>query len=493
MSTPFPLQPSAESYLRLHGEVNLRTSAYAIPYLLRYNMACIVDLAERRIVDGACSRNILRALQEVAGARLELDPRLEDLQPNLERQVAVRAGEDAAGWLTVGRARRECGHIAQYLAMRAEALDLLGTALDLDACLLERARGHLETAVPYYTGLRRAEPITFGYYLASFAEELETGIEAAHGSYGLFRRSTAGSGNIIPGPVPLDRGRVAALLGMAETTRHSLYGQNNIDVPLAMLSAGTMLGTTMLRMVTDLSLWHSSDIGIVGFSDALSGGSFIMPQKRNASWMRPVRRLVSEARSRYLEASESLAHSVPMSTGDLLATMPLVHEGFAALIGALSLTREAMAGMAVNAERGRELAGKDLTQSLELVGVVMRHLALPWREAEHLVTLMTESAKKADPADPVFTVASCQQVIEAEGGGRWTVPEPALRDALDVRRIIESRGDSGPQPAAVARHLEEQAAATAQRSKEIATEKSRLDDVWTRLDERVRDLAASEP
>lgn len=489
MSSAFPLQPSAESYLRLHGEVNLSTSAYAIPYLLRYNMACVVDLAERGVVGEACTRDLLRALLDIAASGLALDPRLEDLQPNLERQVAARAGEEAAGWLTVGRARRECSHIAQYLSIRAEALELAARALDLDACLLDGARRHLETVVPYFTGLRRAEPITFGYYLAAFAEELETGIEAVQGCYRLFRRSTAASGNIIPGPVPLDRARVAALLGMAVTTRYSLYGQNNIDVPLAMLGSGTMLGTTMLRLVTDLSLWHSTDIGIVRFSDALSGGSFIMPQKRNASWMRPVRRLASQARSRYLEASESLAHSIPMSTGDLLATMPLVHEGMAALTGALELTREAMASMAVDGARGDELAGKDLTQSLELVGVVMRHLGIPWREAEHLVTRMAQRARQADPSDPVFTVALCAEVIAEETDGQATVPEPALRQALEVRGIIEGRGGSGPRPASVARHLDEQEEASLARRGDVSAERSRLEKVWTGLDARVRELA----
>lgn len=485
----FPMQPTAEKYLRLHGNANLEKTRYCVPYLIRYNIACVIDLAERSVIRPDVASNVLKALLDIAGEGLPLDPALEDVQPNLEQAVRVRAGAEFAASLTLGRARRECAHVAQYLAVRADSLEVLSRALDFEETLLSRAQEHLRTLVPYYTGFRRAEPITFGYYLGAFAEEFEVAISAVQGTYALLHRSPAGSANVIPGPVPLDRSRVAGLLGMRQPVRFSLYGQNNIDVPLMVLGMSAMLASSLLRMLSDLSLWHSSDIGIVTFADAYSGGSFIMPQKRNASWMRPARRLISEARSRYAQASESVAHSVPMSVGELLSTMPVVHEGLTGIADALDLSREAVATMAVNERRGRELAGKDLTQSLELVGVLMKQGGMTWRTAEKAVGAMAEEARRENKDDPAFTAQLCQKVLTRTTHGSVSIPEAEFDRALDAWKIVEGRGDSGPQPEAVAGNLSRQRQLLEEMRASVRAEQSRLDAVWRQLEDRACEMS----
>src|SRR5438128_653549 len=120
--------PSAKSYVEQYSSVTLANTRYSYDHLLRYHLASMVLLAEQGILARDRARKIVNVLFELRTLGLdglELDPALENIQPNLERAVIERLGADIGGDLSIGRARHEFGYVAEYLALREATLDAM--------------------------------------------------------------------------------------------------------------------------------------------------------------------------------------------------------------------------------------------------------------------------------------------------------------------------------------------------------------------------------
>jgi argininosuccinate lyase len=148
--------------------------------------------------------------------------------------------------------------------------------------VLSLAREHAETVMPGYTHLQHAQPWTFGHYLLRQASVFERDLERLAGAFGRTNRSGLGAAANAGTSWPLDRRRVAELLGHEGLVRNAsdagVFARDYIEEDVACLA---LLMSNLGRLATDLYVWHAWEFGFVEVADGLAGTSSIMPQKKN--------------------------------------------------------------------------------------------------------------------------------------------------------------------------------------------------------------------
>ena len=478
-------QPTAPLYVDHFCRGNIEGSKFSYLHLLRYNLASVLTLHHQGMIPRERARRLASALLELMRLGpdgIELDPGLEDIQPNIERAVLERIGTEDGGDLSLGRARFEFVYIGIYLAIREEVLAARKGILDTVGALLALSQTHLDTLASYYTHHIRAEPITFGYYFSSFAEAFLAAADRLEASYHRFSVSPAGVGQVVPTSFPLDRPFLAKLLGMQTVVKHSLYGYWNVDVLLDVLGVAALTGGTMGRFASDLYWWSSSDLRLMTWGEEWTGGSFIMPQKRNPSWLKPVRQAAIDIATGHAKALNEYLNTAPMLLVGLIEVPGLVHRGLDDLRLGLQLLSSALPTARIDAERGRQHAQSDFIQAARIVHQLVKSRQASWREAELVVgEFVREVIGRGQDCNALEAKRLCQ--IARERLARdVSITQRDLAESLDPAAIVRSRGDSGPAPAAVRKAIEAQQAAVADGKAAIAAETRRLAHVWRDLE-----------
>lgn len=483
-------QPTAPLYVDRFCRNNIEGSRFSYQHLLRYNLASILTLHRQGLIPRDRAARITSALLDLMredAPEIEMDPALEDIQPSIERVLIERLGARDGGEISLGRARFEFGYLGFYLAIREELLDACSLVLDATNALLGLAEAHRESLASYYTHHIRGEPITLGYYFASIAEGFLASVERIATSYGRFGKSPAGVGQIVPTSFPLDRVYLASLLGMDRTVRHSLYGYWNVDVLLDALGSTALAAAGMGRFAADLYWWSSSDLGLMKWGEEWTGGSFIMPQKRNPSWLKPVRQAAIDVTNLHAKATAEYLHTAPMLLVGLIEVPGLTHQGIDSLSYGMTLLAQALPTMKLHAERGRQQASSDFIQTAQLVHFLVKTGQASWRQAEVIVGRFIRDAIASGIDSSSLRVPELLRFAQEEGIA-LEITQAQLQASFDPAAIVATRGDSGPAPEAVQRACTEHRREAEERRSWVQAEKARIAQVWKDLQGAARKL-----
>ena len=132
-----------------------------------------------------------------------------------------------------------------------------------------------------YTHLQRAQPVTFAHYILAYAQMLMRDYDRICDCGKRMRVMPLGSGALASTTYPINRERVAELLGFPKVTENSIDGVSDRDFVIELASALSILMMHMSRFSEEIILWCSSEFGFIELDDAFSTGSSIMPQKKN--------------------------------------------------------------------------------------------------------------------------------------------------------------------------------------------------------------------
>ncbi|MSV73869.1 MAG: argininosuccinate lyase, partial [Actinobacteria bacterium] len=178
--------------------------------LLDADLAHVIGLHEAGILDDAVVRPLLAgllAMGEVPFADFPYDVMLGDAYNSREKELVRRIGV-TAGYVHLGRTRREAGRIAFRLEVRDRIESLADATADLADALADRAHDLADAVWADVTYLQLAQPSTFGHYLASFAEEAARHLPRLRAAHGWVDTSPAGSGGVAGTRMSLDRDRL---------------------------------------------------------------------------------------------------------------------------------------------------------------------------------------------------------------------------------------------------------------------------------------------
>ena len=204
----------------------------------------------------------------------------EDIHMNIEKRLLEKIGE-VAGKLHTGRSRND--QIATDMRMYVKDIcsESVKQIVALQLALLDKAKIHLETILPGYTHLQRAQPVLLSHHLLAYVEMLERDIQRMIASYESANVCPLGSGALAGVPYNIDREKVATELGFSGLTVNSMDAVSDRDFVLNYHYAAAVCMTHLSRLAEELILWSSSEFRFVDLADNYTTGSSMMPQKRN--------------------------------------------------------------------------------------------------------------------------------------------------------------------------------------------------------------------
>jgi len=217
---------------------------------------------------------------EIEKGTFPFDPRLEDIHMNIEHRLSDLVGP-VAGRLHTGRSRNDQVATDLALYLRDRVREVQCGLLELQRVLVERAKEEIDTALPGYTHLQRAQPVRLAHHWLAYTEMFSRDGKRFQALEQRLALCPLGAGALAGSTLPLDRAYTAELLGFDGPTANSLDTVASRDAALEFLAACAICMVHLSRISEELVLWSSAEFGFVELSDAYSTGSSLMPQKKN--------------------------------------------------------------------------------------------------------------------------------------------------------------------------------------------------------------------
>ncbi len=199
---------------------------------------------------------------------------------NIEQILTERIG-DAGKRLHTARSRNDQVALDLRLYVKKEILAIKALVLEFMEALCASAEENLETVMPGYTHLQRAQPVTFGHYMMAYANMMKRDVVRLENCLEGMDDMPLGSGALASTTYPIDRDFVRQQLGFSRVTDNSLDGVSDRDYCIELTSALSILMMHISRLSEEIIAWCSWEFKFVELDDAFSTGSSIMPQKKN--------------------------------------------------------------------------------------------------------------------------------------------------------------------------------------------------------------------
>jgi argininosuccinate lyase len=383
-----------------------------------------------------------KVLEEIEAGRFAFSPALEDVHMNVESRLKELIGEPA-GRLHTARSRNDqvATDFKLYVRDWIDAADPAFAALQL--ALARKAEAHFDLAMPGFTHLQPAQPVTFGHHLLAYVEML-----------------ARDRGRLAGTSFPIDRHMTAEALGFDRPTANSLDAVADRDFALETLAAAAIAATHLSRLAEEIVIWATPQFGFVRLSDRFTTGSSIMPQKRNPDAAELVRAKVGRIAGAFqslliVMKGLPLAYAKDMqedkeATFDALASLRL---GLAAMTGMIE-------DLEPNAPAMRAAAAQGHATATDLADWLVRSLGLPFREAHHvtgrivaaaearglsLEKLPLEAMRAVHPGitNDVYSVLSVESSLRSRASPGGTAPQNVRKMARAWIKRLEKGSPRG--------------------------------------------------
>lgn len=219
-------------------------------------------------------------LSEARVGSLAPDALSEDVHSFIEQELTRRLG-DAGKAVHAGRSRNDQIALDMKLFLRKAFSGAMEGLFDVIDALCDLASHHVETYMPAYTHMRRAQPSSLAFHLLAWCAALERDCSRFADAARRADECPLGSAAVAGSGLPLDRGAVAAALGFCRPSRNAMDATADRDACVDYAAAASSLLMHLSRYCEEIILWSSAEFGFVDIADRCSTGSSIMPQKRN--------------------------------------------------------------------------------------------------------------------------------------------------------------------------------------------------------------------
>lgn len=219
-------------------------------------------------------------LKELEEGNLEFSQDAEDIHMNVETLLIQKIG-DVGKKLHTGRSRNDQVALDVRLYLKEEIVYIIQLLVELEKTLLKLAQKHINTIMPGYTHLQKAQPVTFAHHCMAYWEMFYRDIHRFKDVHKRTDMMPLGSGALAGTTFPLDRNMVKEELGFKEVTRNSMDAVSDRDFIIEFNSAAAILMMHLSRFCEELIIWSSDEFRFIEMDDAFSTGSSIMPQKKN--------------------------------------------------------------------------------------------------------------------------------------------------------------------------------------------------------------------
>lgn len=460
--TGFP-HPAYRAIVLDPALANARTRLFGP--MLAANTAHVVMLAEQGILTSDQAAALLRAIKQVEAEGVEqivakAPASAEDLFFMVEGELIVLAGPDVGGNLQLARSRNDLGAALWRLVARERILDVIEQTLTFRQSLLTLAEQHVESIMPGYTHTQPAQPTTLAHYLAGVWGPLERDIARLQAAYARVNQSPLGAAAFTTTAFPIDRARVAALLGFDGIIENGYDAVGASDVMLEAVGALVVCASSLSRFLYDLLVWARVEVGFIRVDNSFVQISSIMPQKRNPVVLEHLR-----AHLAYIygdaAAVQTMTHNAAFAdTNDVEDDIQIpLYRAFGHATNVLTLFTAVLDTLHVNTGRMAALAGRGFTTATELADTLAREFGLPFRTAHGITARVVQTALASGKEADAVTAANVQAAAKAVTGKSLSITDAMVRHALDPTSVIAARSlPGGPAPDRMRQTIAESAA-----------------------------------
>jgi argininosuccinate lyase len=375
--------------------------------LLQYDCAATLVHAQRLFEAGILSTSELVEVQ-AALERIAADGAVEEEDEDVHSAIERLLGE-VGKKIHAGRSRNDqvAAAFRLYVADACVEADAALTAFVVDV-ILERAGEEADTAMPGYTHLQRAQPVTLGYHLLAWAEMLERDRQRFAFAAAQAAPSPLGSGALAGSTLPLPP--------PPNAMRNSLDAVADRDFALDYLYAVAVLFTHLSRIGEELVLWTSTEFGFARLPEFAATGSSIMPQKLNPDVAELVRGKAGTAIGR-LTGLLATIKGLPLAYDrDLQEDKPPVFAARRDVAGALGALAVLVDGLRFDRERLAEAASDPLLLATDAAEALVRE-GMPFRDAHAQVAASVREGTFVPPA-PAPRLPDVANAVD-EARTRW--------------------------------------------------------------------------
>jgi len=479
-------KPHAEELVNFYN-AHVQSEAFHAGDLLRINYAHVLMLYEQKVLPRQEAHHILKSLhhleKEGVGKAIAVDPRIGDLSTHMEAYVIGKTGEETGGKIHTGRSRNDLYTTLTKMFLRQSLLDIYDTLLTLEGSLLLLTFEHIETVMPGYTHHSQpAQPITFGHYILGNFDVFSRDLKRIEDFWPRLNTCPMGAAAMATTGFPLNRQRIAELLGFNGIHEHSYDAVSAKDFLLEYLFILAIISSDLGRLAENLLYWNTAVYGMISLADEYTSFSTIMPQKKNPVAVETLRAFNSIISGKLFNAF-GILKAEPWSNGremiilddDSLDTGKQVQNMILLLNGMLKT-------MEVRKDRMRELSGQGFSTATELADTLSREYHFSFRTAHEVVGLLVKRAVESGIEAGQILPEMVEECIQQCLGKNFSVNPEIVRKALDPRENVRIRSLPGG-PA-----FEEVTRMAKNREKILSGMKAFLSDRRSRLAEAYQDL-----
>ena len=379
-------------------------------------------------------------LSDVKSGKLAITDEYEDIHSFVEANLIDRIG-DAGKKLHTGRSRNDQVALDMRLYIRKEVSATQQLIAELMQTLHEMMKEHVETYMPGFTHLQKAQPITLAHHLGAYMEMYKRDFSRLKDIHRRMNYCPLGAGALAGTTYPLDRNMTAKLLLFEGPTLNSIDSVADRDYLLEYLSALSTIMMHLSRFSEEIILWNSNEYGFIELDDAFSTGSSIMPQKKNPD----IAELVRGKTGRVYGALFSLLTTMkglPLAYNkDMQEDKEVAFDAIDSAKACIHLFTGMLKTMQTNKERMADSAMKGFTNATDAADYLVKK-GVPFRDAHGIIGRLVLFCLEQKRAIDELTLSELQAIDPHF--------EEDIYQAISLRTCVEARNTIGaPGPAAM--------------------------------------------
>jgi argininosuccinate lyase len=345
-------------------------------------------LAQQGIISTEEGETLVNGLEQVRQEHRagEFTPGIEaeDVHFAVERRLTELVG-DVGKKLHTARSRNDQVGTDTRLYLRDQIQKIRAQVRGFQTVLLTLAEQHVETLIPGYTHLQRAQPISLAHHLLAYFEMGQRDWQRLGEIYHRVNVSPLGCGALAGTTFPIDRHYTAELLGFAGVYANSLDGVSDRDFAIEFLCAASLIMVHLSRLSEEVILWASQEFSFVSLKDSCATGSSIMPQKKNPDVPELVRGKVGRVFG-HLQAMLVLMKGLPLAYNkDLQEDKEALFDTVITVQSCLeAVTILLQEGLEFRTQRLEEAVNEDFSNATDVADYLAAK-GVPFREAYNLV------------------------------------------------------------------------------------------------------------
>ena len=416
---------------------------------IRGSIAHATMLGKVGVISEEDSRLIVKTLGEILtdieNGKVEFTEDAEDIHMNIETILISRIG-DTGKRLHTGRSRNDQVALDIRMYIKDEIIAIKQMLTDLEKTLIGIARENLDTIMPGYTHLQKAQPITLAHHAMAYFEMFKRDISRLDDCYKRTNVMPLGSGALAGTTYPLDREMVCELLGFDSVTLNSLDGVSDRDFVIELASALSICIMHLSRYCEELILWNTNEFQFIEMDDSCSTGSSIMPQKKNPD----VAELIRGKTGRVfgdLVGILTVMKGIPLAYNkDMQEDKEGIFDAIDTLKLCIPVFNKMISTMKINKENMRKGASGGFTNATDAADYLVKK-GMPFRQAHEVIGKMVLYAITNNKALEDFTMdefKACSDIIEDD-----------IYNAISMETCVNERKVIGaPAPEAVKYSIE---------------------------------------